>query len=165
MRDATYAEDCIDAAAASGERRVHVANTAGSVRRLDAPAAPVTTWAQLQEGMPLVRGAATNPNPRTHMTRKAIISALCLTLLTTAGCVGMRSANGYYTVHAESFRIFGFAIPGDDQEAAAKLAAEKFPGSNVTTSGSTPADWTSFWGVLGNILSFHCTTISGKTSS
>ncbi len=96
------------------------------------------------------------------MNRKSLVSALCLTLLATAGCTGYREAGGYYTVHAESFRIFGFAIPGDDQEAAAKLHAEKFPGSTVTTSGSTPADWTSFWGVLGNIMGFHGTVISGK---
>ncbi|MEO6593924.1 MAG: hypothetical protein ABIP94_04140 [Planctomycetota bacterium] len=99
------------------------------------------------------------------MTRKSLVSVFCLTLLATASCTGMRSANGYYTVHAESFRIFGFAIPADDQEEAAKLAAEKFPGSTVTTSHSTSADWTSFWGVLGNIFGFHCTTISGKTGS
>jgi hypothetical protein len=96
------------------------------------------------------------------MTRKSLVSALCLTLFCTAGCSGFREANGHYTVHAESFRIFGFCIPEDDQAVAAKLHAEKFSGSTVITTHSTPADWTSFWGVLGNIMGFHGTVISGK---
>lgn len=96
------------------------------------------------------------------MTRKSLVSALCLTLFAATACSGMRESNGFYTVHAESFRIFGFAIPGDDQEAAAKLHAQHFAGSTITSSGSTPADWTSFWGVLGNIFGFHGTVISGK---
>ncbi len=99
------------------------------------------------------------------MIRKTIVSLACLGLLVSAGCSGMRQANGQFTVHAECFRIFGFAIPGDDQEAAAMLLAEKFPGAMQVTSGSTPADWTSFWGVLGNIMGFHGTVISGKTGS
>ncbi len=98
-----------------------------------------------------------------QMNCKTLIPALCLTALVTAGCAGTRSANGYYTVHAESFRIIGFAIPGDDQEAAAKLQAEKYPGATVTTNSSTPADWTSFWGVLNNIIGFSSTSISGQT--
>ena len=99
------------------------------------------------------------------MIRKSLTLALCAATLTFAGCSGMRQANGMYTVHAESFRIFGFAIPGDDQEAAAKLHAEHFAKGTVITSHSTPADWTSFWGVLGNIMGFHGTVISGKTGS
>lgn len=97
------------------------------------------------------------------MNCKTMIPALCLTALVCAGCAGTRSAGGYYTVHAESLRLFGFAIPGDDPEAAAKLHAEKYPGSTVTANNSTPADWTSFWGVLGNIVGFHRTEISGQT--
>ena len=96
------------------------------------------------------------------MNRKSFVSALCLTALMAAGCKGYREAEGHFTVHAESFRIFGYAIPSCDQEAAAKLQAEKFPGATIVTQHSTPADWTSFWGVFGNILGFHCTTISGK---
>lgn len=84
--------------------------------------------------------------------------------LSLTGCVGTRAADGHYTVHAESFRIFGFAIPGDDQAAAAKLHAEKYPNGTVTSSHSTAADWTSFVGVLGNIIGFHSTQISGKTN-
>ena len=97
------------------------------------------------------------------MNRLSLFSALFLAAIVSTGCAGTRSANGYYSVHAESFRIFGFAIPGDDQEAAAKLQAEKYPGATVTTSGSTPADWTSFMGVLGNIFGLHQTVISGTT--
>ncbi|HTF88833.1 MAG TPA: hypothetical protein VK843_10525 [Planctomycetota bacterium] len=97
------------------------------------------------------------------MTRTSLVSALVLTAIVSTGCVGARSANGIYTVHAESVRLFGFAIPGDDQEAAAKYHAEKFPGSTVTGNSSTPADWRSFWGVLGNIIGFHQTEISGTT--
>jgi hypothetical protein len=99
------------------------------------------------------------------MTRKSLAIGLCAAALTFASCTGMREANGHYTVHAESFRIFGFASPGDDQEAAAKLHAEKFPKGTVITQHSTPADWTSFWGVLGNIFGFHGTVISGKSGS
>ena len=50
------------------------------------------------------------------MTRTSIVSGLVLTAIVSTGCVGARSANGIYTVHAESVRLFGFAIPGDDQE-------------------------------------------------
>ena len=73
------------------------------------------------------------------MTRKSIVSALCLTLFAATSCTGMRESNGFYTVHAESFRIFGFAIPSDDQEAAAKLHAQHFNGSTITSSGCTGA--------------------------
>lgn len=99
------------------------------------------------------------------MTRKLLALGLCAAAMTFASCTGMRQANGHYTVHAESFRIFGFAIPGDDQEAAAKLHAEHFSKGTIITQHSTPADWTSFWGVLGNIMGFHGTVISGKTGS
>lgn len=99
------------------------------------------------------------------MNRTFLSAALCVASLTLAGCSGMRQADGMYTVHAESFRIFGFAIPHDDQAAAAKLNAEHFAKGTVVTSYSTPADWHSFWGVLGNIMGFHSTVISGKTGS
>ena len=99
------------------------------------------------------------------MSRKLITLAVCTAALTLASCTGMRTANGLTTVHAESFRIFGFAIPSDDQEAAAKLWEEKAKGMTVTASHSTSADWTSFWGVLGNLFGLHCTSISGKSGS
>jgi len=97
------------------------------------------------------------------MKRTLLASFVCLTLLVCSGCSGTRSAHGYYTVHAESFRIFGFAIPRDDQEAAAKLHAEKYPAGTVTSNHSTAADWTSVMGVLQNLFGFHCTQISGTT--
>ena len=102
-------------------------------------------------------------NPRTHMIRRTLFAAAAAVLLATSACSGFRSADGYYTVHAESFRIFGFTIPGDDQAAAAALKAKEFPGGTVETVGSSAADWTSFWGALGNIIGFHGTVISGKT--
>jgi hypothetical protein len=92
-----------------------------------------------------------------------VACALLLTVFVASGCTGTRSAGGYYTVHAESFRLFGWAIPSDDQEAAVKLHAEKYPGSTITSTHSTPADWTSFWGVVGKLFSFHQTEISGTT--
>lgn len=96
------------------------------------------------------------------MIRRSLVAASAALLLATAGCSGMRQTeNGHFTVHAESFRIFGIAIPGDDQAAAEKLVMDKFPGATVHTQYSTPADWTSFWGVLGNIIGFHGTSISG----
>lgn len=88
-------------------------------------------------------------------------SVLCLAALTLAGCSGMRQAEGQCTVHAESFRLFGFAIPHDDQAVAAKMAKEHL--ASQDTSMSTPADWTSFCGILGNIMGFHSTAISGKS--
>ena len=96
------------------------------------------------------------------MNRTFLSAALCIASLTLAACSGMREAEGMYTVHAESFRFFGIAIPHDDQATAAKMNAEHFGKGTVTSSHSTPADWTSFCGVLGNIIGFHSTSISGK---
>ncbi len=114
---------------------------------------------------PGVLDSAPNSNPvkEQKMNCKTLIPALCLTALVSAGCSGTRSAGGYYTVHAESFRFFGLAIPGDDQAAAAKLQAEKYPGATVTDSVSTPADWSSVFGVLNNLFGFSFTTICGQT--
>lgn len=39
-----------------------------------------------------------------------------------------------------------------------------FAGGTQDTSMSSAADWTSFWGVLGNIMGFHSTVISGRTT-
>jgi hypothetical protein len=95
--------------------------------------------------------------------KNLLTAVACVATMTLAGCSGMRQANGHYTVHAECFRFFGIAIPACDQETAAKMHAEHFKGGNIITQGSTPADWTSFWGVLGNIFGFHSTVISGTT--
>jgi len=96
--------------------------------------------------------------------KKTMLSALCLSAMLATSCQGYREANGHFTVHAESFRIFGFAIPSCDQDAATKLQMDKFPGATIHTQHSTAADWTSVTGVLGNIFGFHCTTISGKSN-
>lgn len=97
------------------------------------------------------------------MKCKLIAAVAGVAMLTS--CVGMRQAEGQFTVHAESFRFVGIAIPGDDQAAAAKMVQEQFPNATQISSSSTPADWTSFWGVLGNIIGLHQTVISGKTGS
>ena len=97
------------------------------------------------------------------MIRRFLLALCCASLLTGVGCSGMRSADGYYTVHAESFRIFGFPIPEDDQAAAAQIVAAEFPDGKVVTTASTPADWTSFWGFFGNLFGFHSTIIAGET--
>jgi hypothetical protein len=97
------------------------------------------------------------------MNRKSF-AALSLTFLAASACSGMRQAEGQYTVHAESFRFFGIAIPHDDQAKAAELAKANFASGTQDTSMSTAADWTSFVGVLGNIIGFHSTMISGRTS-
>ena len=96
------------------------------------------------------------------MNRKALVSALCLSMFLGTSCKGYREANGHFTVHAEAFRLFGLAIPSCDQDAATKLLAEKFPGATIYTQVSTPADWTSVVGVLSNIFGFSSTTIAGK---
>jgi hypothetical protein len=93
------------------------------------------------------------------MTNSKFLPLACLGLLTFAGCSGMREANGTFTVHAESFRFFGLVIPGDDQAKATSLVPA---GAQVISVHSTPADWTSVLGVLGNLFGFHSTQISGQ---
>lgn len=60
-------------------------------------------------------------------------------------------------MHAESFHLFGFTIPEDDQKAA---WAEVPEGAEVVTVTSDPLDWTSVVGALNNILGFTTTMIS-----
>ena len=87
---------------------------------------------------------------------------LLLTLTTTllSSCAGIRETNNQFTAHAESFRFFGNAIPADDQAAARDLVPNG-PNVKITSIHSTPADWTSVLGFVGNIIGFHNTTISG----
>lgn len=90
---------------------------------------------------------------------KKTLTALALagTLFST-GCAGVRHTNDTFSAHAESFRIFGFAIPHDDQAAA----RDQVPaGANITTVSSSAADWDSVVGFFGNLFGFHQTTISG----
>ena len=92
------------------------------------------------------------------MKAKSLTVLILAATLLTSSCAGLRETNDTFTAHAESFRIFGYSIPADDQAAA----REQVPsGATITTVNSTPADWTSFWGVLGNIFWFHRTEISG----
>ena len=74
------------------------------------------------------------------------------------GCAGIRETNNQFTTHAECMRVFGHPIPADDQVAAKNLVPR---GANITNLQSSPADWTSVVGALGNIFSFNATTISG----
>lgn len=97
------------------------------------------------------------------MVRRCFALMACFALVSAIGCSGMREAGDQITVHAESFRIFGFPIPEDDQAKANMLYADKageYP--NVVTAGSTPADWTSFVGFFGNLFGFHGTVITAR---
>ena len=88
-------------------------------------------------------------------------SLLTLTLacaLLTSSCAGLRETEDTFSTHAECVRILGIAIPEDDQLAAADQVP---PGATITTVSSTPADWSSLWGILGNLFWFHSTQISG----
>jgi hypothetical protein len=87
---------------------------------------------------------------------------LLLTLTTTllSSCAGIRETNNQFTTHAESFRFFGNVVPEDDQ-AAARALVPNGPNVKITSIHSTPADWTSVRGVIGNIIGLHSTTISG----
>jgi hypothetical protein len=79
-------------------------------------------------------------------------------LLLTTGCSGLRESQNTFVAHGECFRIFGFAIPEDDQQAA----LDRVPaGATITTVGASPADWTSVIGFFGNLFGFHQTSISG----
>lgn len=94
--------------------------------------------------------------------RRALSAFTVTALLALTSCSGFREVDGHYTVHAESFRLFGFAIPGDDQARALEIYEEEYPGSMVVTQHSTPADWTSVLGVLNNLFGISQTTISGS---
>ena len=90
--------------------------------------------------------------------RILIISALVATACAVSGCSGTRSTGSSFTTHAESFRVLGYAIPDDDQKAAMALVPK---GANIEYVDSTPADWHSLWGALGNIFWFHVTKVGG----
>lgn len=97
---------------------------------------------------------------------RRILFPLCvLALLSISACSGYRTSdNGQTTVHAECVRLFGFAIPGDDQRMAADLAAQHIEGQPVTQAAS-PADWTSLFGIFGNIFGIHQTIMSGPAKA
>lgn len=92
------------------------------------------------------------------MKKKFLSSLGVAALLMTVGCSGVRESSGTFAAHGEAFRIFGYAIPGDDQQAA----LDRVPaGATITNVSASPADWTSFTGILRNIISFGCTQIGG----
>lgn len=91
---------------------------------------------------------------------KTLLTILAI-VATLSGCSGMRSADGKFAAHAESIRILGYSIPDDDQKRAAELVP---PAANVVTIESSPADWTSVVGIIGNIFWPHQTTITGTVS-
>ena len=80
------------------------------------------------------------------------------TVVALSACSGIRQTNNQFTTHAEAFRIVGIAIPHDDQQAARELVPQ---GAKITDVHSTPADWTSVLGFLGNLIGFHSTSVSG----
>lgn len=73
--------------------------------------------------------------------------------------MGIRQTKTTFASHAESFRFFGIPIPEDDQLAARRLVPD---GATIVSEHSTPADWTSFVGFIGNIFWFHQTSIAGE---
>ena len=95
--------------------------------------------------------------------RACRVLLVCLFAHSLLACAGIRRTPDTFYVHAESVRVLGFAIPGDDAAAAWKLLAEEEApaGAVIKSVTSTPADWTSLVGALGNILWIHQTTISG----
>jgi hypothetical protein len=99
----------------------------------------------------------TTPN---NPPMKSTIPATLIAAALLSGCAGIRETNNQFTTHAECFRFIGNAIPADDQAAARALvpAGSKV---NITNLNSTPADWTSVLGIIGNVIGFHSTTISG----
>jgi hypothetical protein len=87
---------------------------------------------------------------------KVILAAGLLAI--AAGCSSVRESNGAFVSNAQCFRIVGFAIPEDDQQAAMNLVPA---GAKITNVSGFPADWKSFWGFFGNLFWFHWTTIGG----
>ena len=97
------------------------------------------------------------------MMKLKLVCSLASILTLTAfgslvGCSGMRKTDSTFYTHAEAFRIVGFAIPEDDQVVARRLVP---PDAKIETILSTPADWKSVVGVIGNIFWIHSTRISG----
>ena len=90
--------------------------------------------------------------------KKILLLPVAVGLLTS--CAGIRETNNQFTTHAESFRFFWNTIPADDQ-AAARALVPNGPNVKITSIHSTSADWTSVFGVIGNIIGLHSTSVSG----
>lgn len=83
-----------------------------------------------------------------------LLLALCLN-----GCSGVRQSGNVIHTHAEAIKVFGYSIPNDDQQKALELLPA---GATITNLESTPADWTSLLGVLGNLLWVDITQVSAE---
>jgi len=92
------------------------------------------------------------------MKNKVLACLGIAALLLTTGCSGVRESQNTFVAHGESLRIFGFAIPEDDQQAALNRVPA---GATITSVGASAADWTSFVGFFGNLFGFHGTSIGG----
>ncbi|MEO0480238.1 MAG: tRNA modification GTPase [Planctomycetota bacterium] len=82
---------------------------------------------------------------------------LGMVLLATS-CSGVRSTDQTFSSHGETIRLIGWAIAGDDQQAALDHVPA---GATITNVSSTPADWSSIIGVLNSIIGFNSTSIGG----
>jgi len=93
------------------------------------------------------------------MLQKLLV--LSLLAIICAGCSGTRIADHSFYAHAESIRVLGMSIPEDDQKKVMTLVPSNV---SINTMNSTPADWTSVLGVLGNILWIHSSEVVGTTN-
>jgi hypothetical protein len=78
-----------------------------------------------------------------------------------SACSGVRHSGKTFSVHAESIKILGYSIPGDDQARANELVPE---GAKIETVTVSPADWTSVLGFIGNFLWIAQTNITGTVA-
>jgi hypothetical protein len=92
------------------------------------------------------------------MKRRLTAALGLLAMVAMVGCAGVRQTDDTFAAHASCLRIVGFAIPGDDMAAARAMVPE---GATIHTVSASAADWTSVWGILGNIIGIHCTSIAG----
>ena len=90
--------------------------------------------------------------------KKLLLLPLAAALFTS--CSGIRETDNQFTTHASCFRFIGNAIPEDDQSAARALVPNG-PNVKITSIHSTPADWTSVRGIIGNVIGLHSTSVSG----
>lgn len=88
-----------------------------------------------------------------------LLVAILLTSSTAIGCSGMRTSESTFETHAESFRFFGYVIPEDDQARAKQLVPA---GATIVNIDSSPADWDSVIGFIGNLFWFGSTDITGN---
>jgi hypothetical protein len=83
---------------------------------------------------------------------------LVVFIIALNACSGFRKTDKNFYSHAESIRLLGYSIPADDQIRARELVPAD---ATITSVRTTPADWTSVLGILGNVLWIAQTEISG----